>query len=155
MAHCAGQCLGWYGGAKWSILERPHVVHGRFEWATQTHQAKSKAQLHGGLLVWLPKLILKITGQLHPKKKRSFGYFNLSKSNVVHFDSVSQFHIHYMLQLNNSDVDAFHRSLIAFYCCLQEEMERLQEELEGSQQECCENVSGCYDDVFFCQNAVL
>ena len=67
----------------------------------------------------------------------------------MHFDSVSQFHIHYMLQLNNSDGDAFHRSLIAFYCCLQEEMERLQEELEGLQQECCENVAGCYDDFYF------
>ena len=60
-----------------------------------------------------------------------------------------------MLQLNNSDGDAFHRTLVAFSCC-EEEMERLQEELEGLQQECCENVAGCYDDFyFFFQNAVL
>ena len=61
--------------------------------------------------VWLPKLILKITGQLHPKKLWSFGYFNLSKSNVLHFDSVSHTLYAAIKQLRcwclSSDFDSF------------------------------------------------
>ena len=135
------QCLGWYGGAKWSILERPHVVHGRFEWATQTQQVKSKAELHGGLLGMATKI-----------DSENWWLDNFILKNVIIWVLEfwqEQCHISYhdMLQrLTSSDGDAFYRTLKAFSWCLQEEMERLQEEVERSQQECCENVSGCDDD---------